>query len=211
MSNSLNLNFEKNLIAEGYDLIVGIDEAGRGPWAGPVAVAAYMIHKESVEINGIYDSKKVSKNNRKKLYTSLCSDENCFKCTLASHLKIDEVGVGKTIHASILDLVQHVHSQNPRKRIKFLIDGYFKLSMDADYEYIKKGDSQIYAIAAASIIAKETRDLIMIDYSKQYPKYGFEKNVGYGTREHRQAITEYGICPIHRQSYKPIRNLISTS
>lgn len=204
---TLNIELERKLLQSHYDLVVGIDEAGRGPWAGPVSIAAYIFRTDSEAFKGVNDSKKLSKLSRELLYTKLTSVPS-FYCVLVDSQTIDESGVGKTIETTIESIIQSLQVTNPTKRMKFLIDGYFKTKFDADYELITKGDSKIYSIASASIIAKVARDHEMLKFAKTYPEYGFEDHVGYGTKRHMEALTKYGICPIHRRSFKPIKRYI---
>ncbi|MBN1331404.1 ribonuclease HII [Candidatus Dojkabacteria bacterium] len=198
---------ETKLISRNYDLIVGIDEAGRGPWAGPVAVGFFLYLKGDAIIEGIDDSKSLSSKARGIIFPELISTNDNF-CLLGTSKQIDEIGIGKTIERLIGDGIKKILAGNTDARILFLIDGYFKENFDAEYELIKKGDSKYYVIAAASIIAKETRDNLMRKFAVKFPKYGFEKHMGYGTQYHRQMLQKYGPSEIHRRSFKPVRDFI---
>lgn len=204
--NSLKPNQEIELISKGYDIVVGIDEAGRGPWAGPVAVGFYIFQSGSGCVDGIRDSKTLSSNVRGKLLPSILEEKPNF-CLLGTSRQIDEFGIGKMIERLISGGITKVTRQNKDARILFLIDGYFKEKFEAEYKLIKKGDSKYYSIAAASIIAKETRDDLMRKYADKFPAYGFEKHMGYGTSFHRQMLEKHGPCEIHRKSFKPVSEL----
>ncbi len=200
-------NYEK-LLLKSYDLLVGIDEAGRGPWAGPVAIAGFIITQNIKVIEDIDDSKKLSAQKRLLVFKKLKPYKNNYTVILKSNKTIDKLGIGKTIEFAIEEIIKSISNQFKTKRIKFLIDGYFKKNFEADFELIKKGDSKMYSIASASIIAKVTRDLEMAKLAKTYPNYKFEQHVGYGTKLHRELLEKFGPCPIHRKSYKPISKLI---
>lgn len=210
MHSELTLDYELKLLNSGYDLVIGIDEAGRGPWAGPVSISAYCVSLDTPQIKKVNDSKKVSKKSRKEVFKTLNTKPHKYYNLLIGNLEIDKEGIGHAIHEGIKNLIRQATRDNKGKKIKFLIDGYFKLKLDIDYEFITKGDSKIYSIAAASIIAKEVRDEEMCKLALKFPYYGFERNVGYGTREHRNAIEKYGVCEIHRRSFKPIKDFISS-
>ena len=204
--NFLTPNQEIELISKEDDIVVGIDEAGRGPWAGPVAVGFFGFNSQSNPIDGVQDSKRLTSKKRAELFPQLINNQIAF-CLLANSVKIDAVGIGKAIEILITDGISRIVTPNKGKRVLFLIDGYFKEVFDAEYELIKGGDGKFYSIAAASIIAKETRDAIMRKYANDYPDYGFEKHMGYGTILHRQMLQKYGACEIHRRSFGPIKRL----
>ncbi len=201
---------EKKLLLK-FDYIIGIDEAGRGPWAGPVAIVGFMLskknlHKQTIEVD---DSKKLTKKNRQLIFKEIAKKSNLFHVVIKDSNTIDECGIGKAIESGISEIIHHFQKTFKKQKLFFLIDGYFKMEFNCNYKLIKKGDSKIYSIASASIIAKETRDNIMYDFSKQYPEYFFEKHVGYGTRLHQKQLQIYGPCPIHRKSFKPIADLLT--
>ena len=182
-------------------LICGIDEAGRGPLAGPV-VAACVIMQEIIHIDGVQDSKKIKEAERERLFDII--KENCieFRITAIDNNKIDEINI---LNATMLAMERCLDNLE-MDEVKVLVDGnYFKLNGDKqklyNYETIVGGDDKIIQISAASILAKVTRDRLMIEYDKIYPLYNFKKHKGYGTKEHIENIRKYGLCEIHRTSF----------
>ncbi len=184
----------------GYACIAGVDEAGRGPLAGPVVAAACCI-SEGVFFPGINDSKLLSPNIRRALFEDLTTHEEVqFSFAFVSEQVIDEINI---LQATLEAMRQAV------KKLKktpdyLLIDGTHLIGEEIPSEKVIRGDRRSQSIAAASIIAKETRDQLMLDYHKQYPEYGFEQHKGYGTKKHREALLKYGPCPIHRRSFAPV-------
>ncbi len=182
-------------------LLCGIDEAGRGPLAGPVVVAAVII-PSLPKIEGVKDSKKVSEKNRDFLFDKIIAAAIEFRISVIDNKTIDDLNILQSTMLGIEKCIRNL-AYNPDK---YIIDGnYFKLRNDyhkcINYETIVKGDDKFYEISCASIIAKVTRDRIMKSYDNQYPVYGFCSNKGYGTEKHIRAIKKYGICPIHRKSF----------
>lgn len=185
-----------------YDLsfnvkfVCGVDEAGRGPLAGPV-VCASCIMPTDVMIDGIFDSKKVSEKMRDKLFDEIKQKAISYKIVIIDNEIIDEINIlqatMRAMEEAILTLEVVPDVVN--------VDAVKNLQIGRDYNAIIKGDETSYAIAAASILAKVTRDRIMADYAKQYPEYGFEKHKGYGTKAHIDAYYKYGKTPIHRDSF----------
>lgn len=190
--------YEKPLWESGK-IPVGVDEAGRGCLAGPV-VAACVILSSTIQIDGIDDSKLLSRSKRKKLFSAI--KKNCdYSVGIVDNDEIDKINIlNATIKAMEIGL--------RRLKIKpdiVYIDGNTATSIDVKQETIIKGDKKCRSIAAASIIAKVTRDGIMEELHNEYPQYNFTKNKGYPTKEHYEAIRKYGPCPIHRLSYKGVR------
>ena len=182
-------------------LLCGIDEAGRGPLAGPVVVAAVII-PSLPKIEGVKDSKKVSEKNRDFLFDKIIAAAIEFRISVIDNKTIDDLNILQSTMLGMEECIRNLTYQPD----KFIIDGnYFKLRNDyhkcINYETIVKGDDKFYEISCASIIAKVTRDRIMKSYDNQYPVYGFCSNKGYGTEKHIRAIKKYGICPIHRKSF----------
>lgn len=208
---SLQPTYEISLLNQGYDCIIGIDEAGRGPWAGPVSISAYIYTRNSQIIDGINDSKLISQKKRNEIFQLITKTQQDFRHHMPSSEFIDKNGIGKTIEQSIQKLINEIHNEYTGLRKIFLIDGYFKSDFGGDHEFrlIKSGDRKYYSIAAASIIAKERRDAAMRKFALKYPEYVFEKHKGYGTKLHRELLIKFGLCPIHRKSYKPVRDLLS--
>lgn len=189
--------FEKEAYEKGYKCIAGIDEAGRGPLAGPVVAAAVILPKDAL-IEGVNDSKKLSEKKREKLYDDIINNALAWGVGIVDHTVIDEINIlnatRKAMKLAIEDL-----------KVKpdfILIDAEKKVDTDGiPYLPIIKGDALSISIGAASIIAKVTRDRIMREWDSVYPQYGFSGHKGYGTAKHIAAIKEYGLCPIHRRSF----------
>ena len=187
---------------ENIKYICGIDEAGRGPLAGPVVVASVIMPKNSM-IEGVNDSKKVSEKKREKLYDEITSTAIAWSVGIIDQREIDEINIlnatKKGLTTSLTELEQ--------KPDIILVDALTKIdTLGIPYRSIIKGDAKSYSIAAASIIAKVTRDRIMRQWDEIYPEYGFEKHKGYGTKAHIEGSKEYGICPLHRKSF--VKNFI---
>lgn len=197
---------ENALLKKGYKYIIGIDEAGRGAWAGPVAVGGYMFSINSNEVSGVKDSKLLSSKQRTDLYKEI------FKpiCSFVEFGEVDQInefGISNTITT----LIKNIISKNFREDTYYLIDGIFKEKFTPNSAKIIKGDLLHYSISCASIIAKVSRDRVMIDLSKQFPNYSFDLNKGYGTQKHQDALKIYGITKIHRINYKPIALLYKSN
>ncbi|MCF7911807.1 MAG: ribonuclease HII [Candidatus Cloacimonetes bacterium] len=183
-----------------YNFITGIDEAGRGPLAGPLVVAAVTI-SSNFEISGLDDSKKLSDKKRRELYPLIMEEVIEYKIITVSVEEIEELNI---LHATMKGM-QQVY-QGLQMQGMILVDGNRLPAnlKERGAEAIVKGDQKVSAIAAASILAKVYRDNIMIELDKSFPEYGFCRNKGYGTREHLLAIEQHGITPCHRQSFGPV-------
>ncbi|MBD3360227.1 ribonuclease HII [Candidatus Peregrinibacteria bacterium] len=190
------LPLESTLRKLGYNFIAGIDEAGRGPLAGPVVSAAVILRKNA-KIPGIKDSKLLTPNKRKELFDLIVKNSVDFAITAVSHKIIDEINILNSVRFANYLCINYLK----HKPDIALIDGIDKQELQIPFKNIIKGDVKIRSIAAASILAKVVRDTIMITYSKEYKDYCFEKNVGYCTREHVSLLKKYGPCDIHRKSY----------
>ena len=197
---------ETALLKKGYKYIVGIDEAGRGSWAGPVSVGAYMFSIETDIYPGVKDSKLLSSIQRELLYTKLFNPKFCF-VEFGEVEQIIELGISKTITMLIKDII----SKTYRDDVFYIIDGIFKEAFGKNSMKIIKGDLKHYSISCASILAKVTRDRHMVELSKQFPNYSFDLNKGYGTKKHQDALQNYGISKIHRLNYKPIALLYKSN
>ncbi len=195
-------HIEKKLSLHGYRNIAGLDEAGRGPWAGPVVACAVIIEND-IRIRGLKDSKQLTALQRMNIY-SLVEKRVCFGIGIAIHSEIDSLGL---IKATNLAFVRAVSNLQKRPDL-LIIDGRDKFEFDIPYKSFIKGDEHIRSICLASIIAKVTRDEIMISYAKIFPQYGFDRHKGYGTKSHAEALMKYGPCKLHRSSYKPIKKFI---
>ncbi len=189
----LKSSLEQELLLK-YPNIIGIDEVGRGPLAGPVVIAGYKLLSDTKVNPSINDSKKISKAKRE-LLSDFLKKEGSYHISIIPNDYIDEFGISNSIVKGINEIIINL---DPKYT---LIDGYFKEKFHTNYSMIVRGDSTHYSIAAASIIAKVERDKIMKEYSKIYPIYEFDKNVGYGTKKHIELIKENGICTIHRKSF----------
>lgn len=182
---------------KGFKYICGIDEAGRGPLAGPVVVASVIMPQDSM-IEGVNDSKKVSEKKREKLYDLILEEAISYGIGIIDQNEIDEINI---LNATKEGLTNSLKELKVKPDI-ILVDALEKIdTLGIPYDSIIKGDAKSYSIAAASIIAKVTRDRIMKEWDEIYPEYGFEKHKGYGTALHIKAIKENGLCPIHRKSF----------
>ena len=194
---------DKSYFKEGYNYICGIDEAGRGPLAGHVVVAAVIMPKDSM-IEGVNDSKKVSEKKREKLYELIIEEAISYSVGIVDQNEIDRINI---LNATKAGLTEAVRTLKVKPEL-ILVDALTNIdTCGVPYQSIIKGDAKSYSIAAASIIAKVTRDRIMREWDKVYPQYGFEKHKGYGTAAHISAIKENGLCPLHRLSF--VKNIIN--
>ncbi|MCY8378082.1 ribonuclease HII [Bacillus haynesii] len=192
-------SFERSLRARGYQYIAGIDEAGRGPLAGPV-VAAAVILKEDCEILGLTDSKKLSKQKREDYYSYIMEEAAAVGVGIADAHEIDELNIYEASKAAMLKAIQALDVAPD-----YLLIDAMSLAVDTEQSSIIKGDAKSASIAAGACIAKVTRDRLMDEYAEKYPLYGFEKHKGYGTKEHLNALAKYGPSPIHRRSFAPVK------
>jgi len=194
-----NLKFEQKLWQKGYKHVAGVDEAGRGPLAGPV-VAASVILPTNMSFLGINDSKKLTQKRREELYGWIFGYA-VVGVRVISNETIDEINILNATKKAMVEAVENMVIVRPDC---LLIDGPITLLTKIDQEYIIKGDEKSMSIAAASIIAKVTRDYIMEDLHELFPMYGWDTNKGYGTRKHRDAIQKYGPTAFHRMSFKGV-------
>lgn len=188
-------------------IIAGIDEAGRGPLAGPVAAGAVIIDQQSIPLDlaaNLDDSKKLTALKREKLFQQIINEPSIkYAIALASVAEIDDLNI---LQASLLAM-QRAFAQLPLKPDVALIDGNKAPVLDCQTQTVVKGDAKSVSIAAASILAKVYRDHLMSEIAKEFPLYGFEKHAGYGTKKHLEAINRYGITPYHRKTFAPIKYL----
>ena len=188
---------EQELYNKGFKYICGIDEAGRGPLAGPVVVAGVIMPQDSM-IEGVNDSKKVSEKKREKLYDLIINEAISYSVAIIGQDIIDEINI---LNATKQGVTQVVEELDVKPNL-ILVDALTHIDTKGiQYDSIIKGDAKCYNIAAASIIAKVTRDRIMREWDKVYPQYGFVNHKGYGTAKHIAALKEYGPCPIHRSTF----------
>jgi len=191
--------YEDDLFLSGYRSIAGVDEVGRGSLAGPLMAAAVILDRENLMIEGLNDSKKVSIKKRECIYKKIINSCVSWSVAKVSSRKIDEISIN---NANIL-AVKKAANKLKVKPDAVLVD-YICVDLDAEVLPIVNGDELSVSIAAASIIAKVTRDKIMVELSKYYPEYGFERNKGYGTKEHLEALRIYGPSAVHRLSFNGV-------
>ena len=188
--------YENELLADGYELICGVDEAGRGPLAGPVCAAAVILPPH-VDIPGLNDSKKLSDKKRRELFPLIQEKAIAYAITFSDEKEIDDVNI---LQATFLAM-QRAVSQLSVQPDYILVDGNRMPNLSAPAKAVVKGDSLSASIAAASVLAKVTRDDWMLKMATQYPAYGFEIHKGYGTKAHYAALSDNGPCEIHRMTF----------
>ena len=193
--------YEENLYNEGYKFICGIDEAGRGPLAGPVVVGAAVMPRDP-KLEWVNDSKKVTEKRREILYDRITEEALAWGVGIISEKEIDELNIlnatKKGLHLALGEVIEKLK----QKPDIVIVDALREIdTFEIPYQSIIKGDATCYSISCASILAKVTRDRIMREWNEVYPMYDFEKNKGYGTAEHIKALKQYGPCPIHRRTF----------
>ena len=189
---------------KGYRLIAGVDEAGRGPLAGPVVAAAVVLPADAF-LQGLDDSKKLSPTRREELFPKIQTQAVVYGVAVVNPEVIDKINI---LQAALLAMQQAVEQLQPVPDL-LLIDGNQKTASSIEQWAIVKGDSKSLSIAAASVLAKVTRDHIMQDYHQLYPQYEFARHKGYGTKLHRDLIAEHGPCPIHRSTFKGVTEYLN--
>lgn len=194
--------YEQDLYDKGIKLIAGVDEAGRGPLAGPV-VAAAVILKKDVKFKYVDDSKKLSEKQRNLALIEIKENALAIGIGISSVEEIDLINIYRAAREAMLSAIGQL-----KVRPEFLLIDAMPMEIDIPYLSLIKGDARSVSIAAASIVAKTTRDLYMMEMDKLFPKYGFKNHKGYGTKEHIEALKTYGITPIHRKTYEPIKSMI---
>lgn len=195
------LAYEKELYGQGIQLIAGVDEVGRGPLAGPVVAAAVILPK-GCKISGLNDSKKIPKSKHKEIYEAVLEHAIAIGIGVKDNHVVDQVNI---YEATKLAMIEAIGQLNPQPR-HLLIDA-MKLDLPISQTSIIKGDANSLSIAAASIVAKVTRDQMMETYDQEYPGYDFAQNAGYGTAKHLAGLQKLGITPIHRRSFEPIKSI----
>ncbi len=196
-----NLEFEKQFYSKGLFLIAGCDEAGRGPLAGPVVCAAVILPKD---YNNplIDDSKKLTEKKREMLFEVIKNDALAYNIQVIDEKTIDEINI---YQASKLGMERALKSLKIKPEA--VLSDAMPLNIDQPYLSLIKGDAKSQNIAAASILAKVYRDHLMYEFAKKYPEYDFANNKGYGTKKHLEALNKYGITPIHRRTYEPVKSM----
>lgn len=205
-----DFNYELSLLPPGTRYLLGIDEVGRGPWAGPVTLGAFLLDLKSFDLElfqklRVRDSKKLSQSQREIIVKEFKKLSFPFKTFSASSQKIDQQGIAFCLDSLLNSALSHFSGS-----FDFvLVDGNQNFSQD----YIRaviSADAKTFSVASASIVAKVVRDLKMETYHKEYPDYSFKDHKGYGTKKHLEALKKHGPCPIHRKSYKPIKKILSS-
>ncbi len=192
----MDYTFEHQAHEQGFQVVCGVDEAGRGPLAGPVCAAAVIL-PDGLVIEGLDDSKKLTEKKRDALYDIICEEAIAYGIAFASVEEIEEMNI---LQATFLAMKRAVESLDVRADLA-LVDGNQKPPLEIQARTLVKGDAKSPSIAAASILAKVTRDRLMTEIAEQYPEYEFPKHKGYGTKLHYEKIMEHGISPVHRRSF----------
>lgn len=190
------IEYEQSAELKGYKAICGVDEAGRGPLAGPVCAAAVILPPNTI-IDGVNDSKKLTEKKREALFDVIKETAVSYSIAYAGVEEIESINI---LNATMLAMKRAVEGLDVKADYA-MIDGNKMPPLDIDGETIVKGDAKSMSIACASILAKVSRDRLLYEYAKEYPQYQFDKHKGYGTAAHREAILEYGPCPYHRMSF----------
>ena len=205
----LDLQTEKKIFDLGYKLIAGVDEAGRGPLAGPVVAACVVVDADfkidSDELKLVADSKKLSAKKRELLFKIIKEKVSAVEISVVSHEVIDKINI---LQASLLAMKKSIEACKIKPDF-ILIDGNQMIpKLNITQKTVISGDSYVFCIAAASIIAKVSRDYLITELDKKYPQYQFAKHKGYGTKLHLEKLKEFGPCEIHRKSFKPVKDLL---
>ena len=195
------LAYEKELYTQGIQLIAGVDEVGRGPLAGPVVAAAVILPK-ACKIPGLNDSKKIPKSKHKEIYEAVLQNAIAIGIGVKDNHVIDQVNIYEATKLAMMEAIGQLEPQPQH----LLIDA-MKLDLPISQTSIIKGDANSLSIAAASIVAKVTRDQMMEEFDKEYPGYDFAKNAGYGTTNHLAGLHRLGVTPIHRRSFEPVKSM----
>ncbi|WP_031573184.1 ribonuclease HII [Streptococcus parasanguinis] len=195
------LAYEKELYAQGIDLIAGVDEVGRGPLAGPVVAAAVILPK-ACKIPGLNDSKKIPKSKHKEIYEAVLQNAIAIGIGIKDNQVIDQVNIYEATKLAMMEAIGQLEPQPQH----LLIDA-MKLDLPIPQTSIIKGDANSLSIAAASIVAKVTRDQMMEEFDCEYPGYDFTQNAGYGTANHLAGLHKLGVTPIHRRSFEPVKSM----
>ena len=200
---NMRVEYEQEANRNGFHYVVGCDEAGRGPMAGPLVVGACMF-KEGYENDAINDSKQLSEKKREALFDQIIEDAIAYSIQIIDVDEVDKLNVYEASRQGMLRCIENL-SIKP----DFVLTDAMPLPSDIAHVSIIKGDAKSVSIAAASILAKVTRDRIMNEYDTLYPQYNFKKHKGYPTKEHKALLKEYGPCPIHRRSFKPVQEVLN--
>lgn len=194
--------YEQRAYDKGYKVIAGCDEAGRGPMAGPLTVAA-CVFEEGFYDERINDSKQLSEKKREALFDLIIEKAKAYAIVMVDEKKVDELNVYEASRQGMIEAVKKLNIE-----VDYVLTDAMPLKNEMAHEAIIKGDAKSISIAAASILAKVTRDRMMQEYDKQYPQYNFKKHKGYPTKEHKELLKRYGPCPIHRRSFTPVKEAL---
>lgn len=200
------LRYEKELYQKGYQAIAGIDEVGRGPLAGPVVTACVILPKDC-KIRHLNDSKKIPKKHHEEIYEEVLARALGVGIGIVDNDNIDRVNIYEATKLGMLQAIEQMKGEVTKP--DYLLIDAMQLDTPIPQLSLIKGDANSLSIAAASIVAKVTRDRMMAEYAKEYPGYAFDKNVGYGTKDHLAGLKQYGVTPIHRKSFEPIKSMLS--
>ena len=192
-----DLELEKEALKSGYSFVCGVDEAGRGPLAGPVCAAAVILDP-GVELEGVNDSKKLSEKKREALFDVICQKAVAYSIAFATVEEIEEVNI---LNATYLAMNRAIEGLSVKADFALIDGNRVPKDIKIDCQTVVKGDAKSLSIAAASILAKVTRDRLLLEYDEKYPQYNFAKHKGYGTAEHMEAIRKYGVSEVHRPSF----------
>lgn len=192
-----DFSYEKLAKEKGYSFVCGVDEAGRGPLAGPVCAAAVIL-PDDVQIEGLNDSKKLSEKKREALYDVICEKAIAYSICYGTLEEIEQYNI---LEATYIAMNRAINSLNVKADFALIDGNRIPRNIAIPCETVIKGDAKSCSIAAASILAKVTRDRLLIEYDKKYPQYGFAAHKGYGTKAHYEAIKEHGVCEVHRLSF----------
>lgn len=204
-----DIKLEQELWKEGYKYVVGLDEAGRGPLAGPVVAGAVVILGEDQVVSDVRDSKKMSQKKRELAFVEIQKVSSACGVGVVSASEIDTLGIQRAVQKAMMMAMEIVESKLGSKIDFVIADGENILSIPRyKMKKMNKGDLLHYSISAGSVLAKVTRDHIMYDYAKRFPEYGFDSHVGYGTKKHIEALEKFGACDIHRRSFNPVSKFL---
>ena len=196
--------YEKELYQEGYKYIGGVDEVGRGPLIGPVVTACVVLPKDFV-LEGLTDSKKLSEKKRDKFYEYIINNCVAYSIGMCSPEEIDELNIYQASRVAMIRAIEEVKKQIP---LDYILSDAMPMEIDIPVKDIVKGDAKSISIAAASVVAKVTRDNIMYELDKLYPEYGFKNHKGYPTKKHYEALNKYGLIEGYRKTYGPVIKIL---
>jgi len=200
---------EKSLWKKGFTNVLGVDEVGKGPWAGPITASCVIIHSEKQIVKNVRDSKLMTRIHREKAYGKIIKKSSGFGIGTVGEQEIDAIGIQKAVKKAMLMAIKDMRSKFKIETSYIIVDGSKTIPLrKKNIQRIKRGGLYHYSISAASVLAKVTRDRLMKEMAKKYPDYGFDRHVGYGTKLHMKNIQKYGLCPIHRKSFLPMKSIL---